>query len=78
VGDVFESVSANHESLYTHNPKSFIDAMRIASLTFPAYPVPLGVYYQKPRAPFTLQQHVKKTVEDLPALYQAKASWQVG
>jgi len=50
--------------------------MRLARLSFPAHPVPLGVYYQKSRELFTLQQEVKKSKSDLAALYKAKASWQ--
>ncbi|CAM2991577.1 2-oxoacid:ferredoxin oxidoreductase subunit beta [Legionella worsleiensis] len=73
---LFERVGSDMGSLYTHNSANLIDAMRLARLTFPDYPVPLGVYYQKPRELFTLPQDIKKTVNDLPALYRAKASWQ--
>lgn len=72
----FERVSAEQEGLYRHHSGSFINAMRLARLSFPDHPVPLGVYYQKPRELFTLQQEVKKSVSDLPALFRAKASWQ--
>lgn len=74
----FARVGAEEESLYKHDPSNLIEAMRLARLSFPAYPVPLGVYYQKPRDLFTLQQEVKKSVSDLPALFRAKASWQQG
>ena len=50
--------------------------MRLTQLTFPEYPVPLGVYYQKPREVFTLPCGMKKTVDDLPGLFRARASWQ--
>jgi 2-oxoglutarate ferredoxin oxidoreductase subunit beta len=50
--------------------------MRLAALTFPNYPVPLGVYYQKSRDLFTLKEDVDKTVDDLPGLFRSKASWQ--
>jgi len=71
----FQKVAAE-EGLYHHNPASFIDAMQLARLRFPDFPVPLGVYYQQERPLFTLEQAVKKSVSDLPALYRARASWQ--
>ncbi len=61
---------------YVHNPANFLAAMRLARLTFPEHPVPLGVYYQAPREVFSLPCSFKKTVDDLPALYRTKASWQ--
>lgn len=76
--DGFVRVAADVEGLYQHNSGSFIDAMRLSRLSFPAHPVPLGVYYQKPRELFTLPQDIKKTVNDLPALFRAKATWQQG
>lgn len=72
----FERSGADDADLYTHDSSNLIDAMRLARLFFPAHPVPLGVYYQKPRELFRLQQEVKKSVSDLPALFRAKASWQ--
>jgi 2-oxoglutarate ferredoxin oxidoreductase subunit beta len=72
----FERSGADDPDLYTHDSSNLIDAMRLARLSFPAHPVPLGVYYQKPRELFRLQQEVKKSVSDLPALFRAKASWQ--
>lgn len=72
----FERSGAEDGDLYTHDSGNLIDAMRLARLSFPAYPVPLGVYYQKPRELFTLRQEVNKSVSDLPALFRAKASWQ--
>lgn len=75
-GETFARTAAAEDGLYMHNSGSLIDAMRLARLSFPDYPVPLGVYYQKPRDLFSLPQGIKKTVSDLPALYRAKASWQ--
>jgi 2-oxoglutarate ferredoxin oxidoreductase subunit beta len=75
-GEVFASVSAGEKGLYTHDSSSLNSAMRLAALSFPKHPVPLGVYYQKPRDLFALQQEVNKTVHDLPGLFRAKASWQ--
>lgn len=74
-GDAFECVAAQSQELYLHNPSNFIQAMRLSQLHFPHYPVPLGVYYQKPREVFSLQQEVKKKVKDLPELFRARASW---
>ncbi|KTD07127.1 2-oxoacid:ferredoxin oxidoreductase subunit beta [Legionella jamestowniensis] len=64
------------ETSYCHDSSNFIAAMRLARLTFPDFPVPLGVYYQKERDLFTLNKPFKKTQADLPALFRAKASWQ--
>ncbi|WP_454781156.1 2-oxoacid:ferredoxin oxidoreductase subunit beta [Legionella sp. WA2022007384] len=75
-GEEFARVSAEETDIYRHDPSSFAAAMRLASLSFPEYPVPLGVYYQKTRDLFALPQEVKKTVNDLPELFRAKASWQ--
>ena len=61
---------------YRHDSSNFIAAMRLAQLTFPEHPVPLGVYYQQVRETFDLTGEFKKTVDDLPALYRARASWQ--
>jgi 2-oxoglutarate/2-oxoacid ferredoxin oxidoreductase subunit beta len=61
----------------THNPSDFMQAMQLARLSFPAHPVPLGVYYQETRPVFSLQPKPNKKRADLSALYRAKASWQV-
>ncbi|MCW8386011.1 2-oxoacid:ferredoxin oxidoreductase subunit beta [Fluoribacter dumoffii] len=73
-GEQFVHVSAE-EGSYRHNPGSFTEAMRLASLSFPEHPVPLGVYYQKKRDLFALPQEIRKTVNDLPELFRAKATW---
>ncbi len=68
---------ASHDLVdYRHDPENFIAAMCLARLTFPDYPVPLGVYYQQRRETFALHCEHKKTIADLAALYRAKASWQ--
>ncbi|CAM4487762.1 MAG: hypothetical protein LEGION0403_FIIPPAGN_00391 [Legionella sp.] len=70
----FEKVSATEEGLYTHDSSSLTAATRLAGLSFPEHPVPLGVYYQKSRELFGFDPEIKKTVQDLPALFRAKAS----
>ncbi len=77
-GEELQRVSSHEPNAYRHDTTSFLAAMRLARLTFPGYPVPLGVYYQQPRETFTLPCTFKKTVGDLPALFRAKASWQQG
>jgi len=72
----FSVVSPDEKNLYHHQSNNRIAAMRLASLTFPEFPVPLGIYYQKSRDVFTFTQEVKKSKNDLAALYRAKASWQ--
>ena len=63
---------------YHHDAHNFLAAMRLANLSFPEYPVPLGIYYQETRETYTLPCDIKKTPADLPALFRAKASWQQG
>ncbi|ARB90916.1 2-oxoacid:ferredoxin oxidoreductase subunit beta [Legionella longbeachae] len=74
-GDEFVCISNSDKELYQHDPSNFIAAMQLASLSFPAYPVPLGIYYQKTREVFSLEQTLKKTVEDLPDLFKTKDTW---
>ena len=69
-------VAHNESGDYRHDPTNLIAAMRLASLTFPNYPVPLGVYYQQVRDSYDLRGEATKTISDLSALYRAKASWQ--
>ncbi len=73
-----QRVTVQEATNYHHDSTNFIAAMRLARLTFPDYPVPLGVYYQQNRDILNLSGGVKKSMEDLPALYRAKASWQQG
>jgi 2-oxoglutarate ferredoxin oxidoreductase subunit beta len=74
--DELQRVSSPEAKAYVHNPANYLAAMRLARLTFPEYPVPLGVYYQAPRERFSLPGSFKKTVDDLPALYRSRASWE--
>jgi 2-oxoglutarate ferredoxin oxidoreductase subunit beta len=62
-------------SEYMHDTHNFLSAMRLARLSYPEHPVPLGVYYQASRDVFDLSGTVEKNVDDLSALYRAKASW---
>jgi len=73
-----QRVASEEACNYHHDPTDFIAAMRLARLTFPDYPVPLGVYYQRVRDVLNLSGEFNKTVDDLPALYRAKASWKQG
>lgn len=59
-----------------HQSYNFTQAMNLARLTFPEYPVPLGVYYQQQRPHLSLDHPIKKTESDLADLFRAKASWQ--
>jgi 2-oxoglutarate ferredoxin oxidoreductase subunit beta len=61
---------------YHHDVSNFNAAMQLAALSFPAHPVPLGIYYQEVREVFELRTEFKKTVGDLPSLYRSRASWQ--
>ncbi len=69
-------VSNDSEPTYLHDSSDFIKAMRLAHLQFPAFPVPLGVYFQKERESFNLNYNQTKTMQDVSALFREKASWQ--
>lgn len=60
---------------HCHQSSDFISATRLARLSFPENPVPLGVYYQQTKDTFELNCEFKKSKEDLSALFRAKASW---
>ena len=75
-GEEFVVVAGSDKNLFQHQPKRLMDAMRLAALSFPSYPVPLGIYYQQPRPVLSFQQEVKKSIKDLPGLYRMKANWQ--
>lgn len=62
--------------LYKHDPANLMHALRLASLDFPEYPVPLGVYYQQEKPVFQLNNRIEKSVQDLDSLYRKKATWQ--
>ncbi len=73
--DSLQQVASNSEVTYRHDSRNYIAAMRLARLNFPTFPVPLGVYYQQQREIFSLHKPYKKTIDDLPALFRARASW---
>jgi 2-oxoglutarate ferredoxin oxidoreductase subunit beta len=75
VKESFERVKNEGQISYFHEPDNFLAAIRLARLTFPTFPVPLGIYYQQRREVFTLHFPVIKSRNDLPALFRAKASW---
>ncbi len=76
--NVLTRVSSSDEHALNHDVGDFISAMRLASLSFPEFPVPLGIYYQKSREIFNLTGEVTKSVKDLPHLFRAKATWKQG
>lgn len=63
------------EANYIHDPANFMHALRLASLDFPAFPVPLGVYYQQEKPVFQLSNRCEKKMEDLDSLYRKRATW---
>lgn len=62
--DELMRVAATQPELTRHDEKNWLQAMRLAQLTFPEYPVPIGVYYQKQAPVFQLPTTLK-TVRDL-------------
>lgn len=75
VDDTLQCVKSDHDQIMVHDQENLLSAMRLAELTYPEYPVPLGVYYQKSRDVFMLNSTVNRSIDDLSALYRAKASW---
>nr|HAT8714959.1 2-oxoacid:ferredoxin oxidoreductase subunit beta [Legionella jordanis] len=64
------------DALYQHDSGNFLSAMRLSRLTFPDFPVPLGVYYQNEREVLSFDEPASKSKADLAALFRAKASWE--
>ncbi|MDX1836678.1 2-oxoacid:ferredoxin oxidoreductase subunit beta [Legionella taurinensis] len=75
-GDDLHLAARDEKTAAIHDPANLMAAMRLARLHFPEYPVPLGVYYQQPKACFNLCKPISKTTADLHDLFRAKASWQ--
>ncbi|KTD23703.1 2-oxoacid:ferredoxin oxidoreductase subunit beta [Legionella israelensis] len=59
-----------------HDRSDWNKAMCLSQLHFPDFPVPLGIYYQTEQPSFKLSRKINKSLEDLPALFRKKASWQ--
>jgi 2-oxoglutarate ferredoxin oxidoreductase subunit beta len=72
---VFEQVASGDKQLTVHQSSDWMQAMRLAKLNYPAFPVPLGIYYQHSRDVLILPHERKKTTADLRKMYQAKAAW---
>ena len=68
-------VNNSDKSSYVHCPSDLTKATRLALLSYPEYPVPLGIYYQEQRACLSYNHAIKKTPKDLELLYRKKASW---
>ena len=75
-GDALKQVAFDESINYKHDSRSVVAAMRLAQLSFPDYPVPLGIFYQQERDCFELPCTYKKTKDDLAELYRSRASWQ--
>jgi 2-oxoglutarate/2-oxoacid ferredoxin oxidoreductase subunit beta len=60
--------------LHKHDPSNFMAAMRLSQLSFPEFPVPVGVYYQSSRPVYQFSNKVKKERSDLLDLFRSKAS----
>ncbi len=73
--DHLSKVAATDPDLTIHDPSNWMQAMRLAKLHFPAFPVPIGVYYQKPRAAFQLPHLHQKDEAALACLFNAGAAW---
>jgi len=58
-----------------HQPGNFMAAMRLARISYPDFPVPLGVYYQQQREIYTFSTAIQKSKSDVEDLFKARASW---
>lgn len=58
-----------------HDVTNWQQAMLLAQLQHPEFPVPLGVLYQKQKPMLDLHPSVDKQPEDLRALFASRASW---
>lgn len=74
--DQLKVIPHQEKNSYHHDTKNFMNAMRLAQLSYPDFPVPLGVYYRKPREIFSLPHVKTKTSLDVQALFREKAMWQ--
>ena len=70
------NASAEVESNELHDPENFMAAMRLARLSFPEFPVPVGVYYQKNLPVSEPSSHQKGSIQSLNQFYRSKAYWQ--
>ncbi|MDP3559185.1 MAG: 2-oxoacid:ferredoxin oxidoreductase subunit beta [Legionellaceae bacterium] len=71
-----EAVAASSQTFLQHDPTHWMQAMALARLRFPEFPVPLGVYYQVERPVFELLESVEKTADDLYGLYCSRGTWE--
>tara|TARA_Y100000588_G_C14216676_1_gene909138 strand:- start:1069 stop:2037 length:969 start_codon:yes stop_codon:yes gene_type:complete len=60
---------------YLHDPSRFMAAMRLAQLSFPDFPVPVGIYYQNEKVFNQARPPQKATKDCLNQLYRSKANW---
>ncbi len=58
-----------------HQTDDWMHAQALSRLSFPDFPVPIGVIYQKPIEVFAFSNSVKKKESDLETLFRAKAVW---
>lgn len=72
-GEVWERVEATQPALTTHDPTNWMHAMRLATLHFPDFPVPIGIYYQVNRPSASFPHQLEKTEADLTALYKTRS-----
>lgn len=70
------SITSQSEQMITHQTHQFEQAMRLARLTFPDFPVPVGVFYKEQMPIYTLNNHQPADMDKLKELYRKGAYWQ--
>lgn len=58
-----------------HQESNFTQAMQLARLSYPEYPVPIGVFYKEERPVMDLNHQTDFAGKDLQALYRKGACW---
>lgn len=74
--DNFQILPSSEQNFCNHDVKSYALASALATLSYPEFPVPLGVFYQQEREAFSLSSNIEKSSADVERLFRAKASWQ--
>lgn len=77
-GSVWRRGAKGDKATVRHDPSNWMQAMQLAKLTFPDFPVPVGVYYQVQQPVFSTPRQLAGSEQALADFYRAKACWQFG
>ncbi len=74
-GGVFDKTT-KEKAVYRHQIQDINAAMALSQLSFPQFPVPIGIFYQEDKEIYKLNGSCQKSTEDLSLLYRSRANWQ--